>query len=129
MVPGYNIREEISSQYLTYWNHHYQHNPPDQLWYIIIYIPVPMRVVCRLYYIRPYWYTYGMRKLINSDNNWYEVIWYIHKKTLYPHIYPSTYSVCVHMILPKHALVHIQDDNNELIWLTYVSNIYVTYVI
>ena len=39
-----------------------------------------MRYVCRLYYLSVYWYTYGMRIIIKSDNDWYEVIGYVHKK-------------------------------------------------
>ena len=51
--------------------------------------------------------------MIKSDNNWYEVIWYVNKKMIYSHIYSSTYDVRAHMILPKKVAVHIRDDNNE----------------
>ena len=53
--------------------------------------------------------------MLNSDNNWYEVIWYVHNKMLYSHIYPSTYDVHSHMILTKYILVHIRGDNYELL--------------
>ena len=33
------------------------------------------------------------------------------------------------MLLPKHVLVHIQDENDELILLLYVSTIYDTILI
>ena len=68
-----------------------------------------------------YWLWY----YIKSDNNWYEVIWYVHKKK--SHIYPSTYDLLMQMILPEHVLVHIWDDNDELILLLYVSPLYATY--
>ena len=129
MVPEYNTREEISPQYLVYWHEQYQQNLPDRLWYIIIYIPLSMRYVCRWYYLSKYWYTYGMRITINSYNNWYEVIWYAHKKMLYSHIYPSTYDIHAQMILPKNVLVHIRDENYMMILLPYVSTLYATYVI
>ena len=54
-----------------------------------------------------YWYTYRTRIIIKLDNNWYEVIGYVHKKTTYSPIYPSTYDVRVHMILHENILVHI----------------------
>ena len=53
----------------------------------------------------------------------------MHKKKIYSHIYPSTYDVRVHMLLHKHVLVHIRDDNDELILLPYVSTLYATYTI
>ena len=62
-----------------------------------------------------------MRITINSDNNWYEVIWYVQNKTIYYHIYPSTYKVWVQMILHKHVSVYIRYDNEELIYLQYMS--------
>ena len=33
-----------------------------------------------------------MRIMIKSDNDWYEVIRYVHNKRINSHIYPSTYS-------------------------------------
>ena len=51
----------------------------------------------------------------------YGVIWYIYNKMIFTHIYPITYGVRVCMILPKRVLVHIRDDNDELICLKYVS--------
>ena len=54
---------------------------------------------------------------IKSDNNWYEVIWYVYKKMVYTHIYPSTHDVRAQIILPKQVLVHIWDGNDELMCL------------
>ena len=54
-----------------------------------------------------------MRIMINTDNDWYKVIWYVHNKIIYYHIYSSTHDVCAEMILPEQVLVHICDDNNE----------------
>ena len=65
-----------------------------------------------------------MRIIIKSDNNWYEVICYVHKKIIYSHIYPIIYDIYVQIILPKRALVHIEDENNKPIWLPYVSTLY-----
>ena len=42
-----------------------------------------------------------MRIIIKSDNNWHEVIWYVHKKKKYSHIYSSIYDVHAHVILPE----------------------------
>ena len=67
--------------------------------------------------------------MIKSDSNWYQVIWYIHNKTIYSHTYTGTYDVRVQMLLPKRLLVHIWDEKHNLILLSYVSNIYSTYVI
>ena len=36
--------------------------------------------------------------------------------------YPSTYGLCVQMILPKHVLVQTQDRNNKLELLQYMSH-------
>ena len=85
---------------------------------------VPMKYVCRLYYLSTYWYTYGMIIMIKSDKNLYEVIWYVHNKMLYSHIYTSIYDVREQMILPNHGLVHIWDENDDLILLPYVSTLY-----
>ena len=62
--------------------------------------------------------------MIKSDNYWYEVICYIHKKILYYHIYLSNYDVRVQMLLPKRVLVNIQDDKYNLISLSYVSTLH-----
>ena len=67
--------------------------------------------------------------MINSDNEWYDVIWYIHKNMIYYHIYPSTYNVRVQMLLHKCVLVLIWDENYDLIVLSYVSTLYATYVV
>ena len=56
-------------------------------------------------------------------------MWYVHKKRIDYHIYPSTYTICVHIIIPKHILVQIRDDNYALISLSYVLTPYSTYVI
>ena len=45
---------------------------------------------------------------------------YMHKKTLYFHIYHSIYDVRVQILLPNYVLVHIQDENDGLILLPYV---------
>ena len=76
-----------------------------------------------------YQYTYGMIITINSDNNRYEGIWYKYKKMIYSHIYPSTYDVSMHMLLPKHILVHKRDDNDDMILLPYVSTFYATLIV
>ena len=60
-----------------------------------------MSYVCRRYCLSMYRYIYAMIIVIKPDNNWYAVICYMHKKTRYSHIYPSTYNVRVHMLLPK----------------------------
>ena len=44
-------------------------------------------------------------------------------------VYPSTYDIRVQMLLPKHLLVHIRDEDGELILLPYVSTLLVAYVI
>ena len=44
-----------------------------------------------------------MRIMIKLDNNWNEVIWYVHKKTIYSHIYPSTDDVRVQIMLPEYV--------------------------
>ena len=49
-----------------------------------------MRCVCILYYLSTDRYTYGMIILIKSDNDRYDVIWYLHKEIIYSHIYSST---------------------------------------
>ena len=67
--------------------------------------------------------------MINSGIKWYAVIWYMRKKMIYYNIYTSTYNVHMQMLLPKHVLVHIQDENDELILLLYVSTIYDTILI
>ena len=127
MVPDYNIRKEISPQYLRYWHQYYQQNLPDRLWYILICIQVPMMYACRLYCLSTYRYTCRMIIIIKSDNDWYEVICYVQNKMLYSRIYLSTYDVRVQIILPNPALVHIQDDNNELVLLPYLSTLYAIY--
>ena len=50
-----------------------------------MYIPVLMRYFLGLYYLSTYWYICRMRIMIKSDNDWYEVIWYMHKKMIYSH--------------------------------------------
>ena len=65
-----------------------------------------------------------MRIMIKSDNDWYKVIWYMHKKMIYSHTYPITYDVRVHKLLTKRALVHIRDEKYDLILLSYVSTLY-----
>ena len=62
--------------------------------------------------------------MINSYNNWYEDIWYMHKKTIYSHIFPSTYDVRVQMLLHKWVLVHIRNDNKDMILLAYLLDFY-----
>ena len=81
-------------------HHHYHQNLPDRL----------------LYYI-------------NSDNNRYEVIWYMCKKRLYIHIYPSTYDVLFQIILPNKVLLHICDGNEHIILLHICQAHYDTYAI
>ena len=54
-----------------------------------------MRYVCRRYYLNAYRYIYGMITKIKSDNNWYEVILYMHNKMKYSHIYLCTYDLPV----------------------------------
>ena len=49
--------------------------------------------------------------MIKSDNKWYEIIWYVHNKTMYSHIYTTNYDIRVQMILTNHVLIHICDDN------------------
>ena len=39
------------------------------------------------------------------------------KKTIDFHIYPSTYNVHLQMILPMNVLVHIRDENYDMILL------------
>ena len=63
--------------------------------------------------------TYGIRIIVKSDNDWYKVIGYVQKKMIYSHVYPSTYDVRVQILLPKHVLVHIPDENNNIILLAY----------
>ena len=41
---------------------------------------------------------------------------------IYTYIYTNTYDIRVHMILPKHALIHMWYGNYELICLQYVSH-------
>ena len=78
-----------------------------------------MRCMCRRYYMSMYRYTYGMRIIINPDNNWY-----VHKKTPNYNTYPSTYDVHAHMISPKYVLVHIRDDNyGMLLFSTFVNSL------
>ena len=72
---------------------------------------------------------YGMILIINPDNDWYEVIGYVHNKAIYFHIYPITYDVLVQMLLPNHVLVHVRDENNNVILLPYVPTFYSTFVI
>ena len=67
--------------------------------------------------------------MIKSGNNWYVVIWFMRKKMIYSNIYPSAYNVRMQMLLPKHVLVHIQDENDELILYPYVSTIYETILV
>ena len=57
------------------------------------------------------------------------VIWYVNYKTIYYHIYPRTYNISVQIILFKQVLVHIQYENYNVIILSYVLTLYVTYVI
>ena len=76
-----------------------------------------------------YWYIYEIIIMINSDNGWSKVIWYIHKKPIYSDIYPSTYDIRVQILLSKHVLVHVRDENYNMLLLSYVSTIYVIYVI
>ena len=64
-----------------------------------------------------------------SDNNLYEVIWYVHKEMVYSNIHTIAYDVRAQIILPKHLLLHIRDENDKLILLPYVSTLYATYVI
>ena len=129
MWPEYNTREENLPQYLIYWYQRYQQNLPYELLYNLIYIPLPMRYVCRWYYLITYKYTYRMGITTKSGNKCYEVLWYIQKKTIYSHIYTSTYNVRVRMLLPKHVLVDIRDENDKLILLSYVSNFYAKHYI
>ena len=70
-----------------------------------------------------------MRIIIKSDNRRYEVIWFMHNKSIDSHIYSSTYDVRAQIILPEQVSVHIQDNNNEPTLILYVSTIYLTYVI
>ena len=112
LVPEYNIRDEIYPQYLRCSHQQYQQNLPDQIWYILIYIPVLMRYMCRWYYLNMYGYTYRIRIMINSDNDWYKVIWYVHKKMMYSQRYSSIYDICAQMILPEKVCVHNEDENN-----------------
>ena len=91
--------------------------------------PTTYEVSVKLYYLIMNLYIYRMIIMINPDNNWYGVIWYMYKKNIYSHIYPSTYGVHVQMLSPKHVLLHIRDDNYDMILLSYVSTLYATYVI
>ena len=59
---------------------------------------------------------------INSDNNWFHIILYVHKKIIYTHIYLFPYDVQVQMIISKYVLVHIWYGNDILIYLQYVSH-------
>ena len=52
----------------------------------------------------------------------------MHKKIIDYHTYPSTYNIHVKMILPKCVLVHTQDENYNLILLSYVSTLYAIYI-
>ena len=73
-------------------------------------------------------YRYRMVIMIKSDNDWYEVIGYVHKKKMYSHIYTSTYNIRMQMLIPKRVLVHIWYENGDLI-LPYVSTFYAAYFI
>ena len=126
MVPEYNIREEISPEYLSYWYQNYQQNLPDYLWYILIYIPVLMRYLWRCYFLNTYWYTCRMIIMRNSYNYCYKVIWYMHNKMIYSNIYPSTYTLRVQVLLPKCILVRIREKKYDLILLSYASTQYTT---
>ena len=53
----------------------------------------------------------------------------MHNKTIYSHIYPSTYFVRVQILLPKHALMHMRDENDEIILLPYVPTLYTMFFI
>ena len=46
--------------------------------------------------------------------------WVCAQKMIDSHIYPSTYDVRVQILLPNHVLVHIRDDNDDIILLPYV---------
>ena len=52
----------------------------------------------------------------------------MHNKIIYSRICPSIYNVPVHILLPKQAVVQIQDESDKLILLPYVSTFYATYL-
>ena len=66
-------------------------------------------------------------------NNWYftcamilhkntnSIIWRVYKKTIYIHMYPSTYGLHAYMIFPKHIMLHILDGNYKLTYLQFLS--------
>ena len=52
---------------------------------------------------------------MKSDNNLYGIIRYVYSKTIYIYIYTIPYDVRLQMIIPKHILVYIRINNDELI--------------
>ena len=67
--------------------------------------------------------------MVNSDNNWYKVIVYVHNKMIYSHMYTSTYDLRVQILLPQHVLVYIRVEKDNMMLLPYVSTFYTTFVI
>ena len=129
MVPEYSIKEEILPEFLNYYHQHHPQNLTHQLCYIFIEVPLTMMYVCIWYYLIMYRYTYRMKIMINLDNNLYKVLWYRHKKTIYYHIYPSTYDISVQILLHRHVMVHMQYANNDMILLPYVYTFYAIFII
>ena len=46
-----------------------------------------------------------IRIIINSYNNWFDVIGYVNNTNIYSHIYPITYNTRVQMLLHKNVVL------------------------